>query len=219
MQVEIWADVVCPWCYLGKARLDAALAAIEFRDDVDVVYRSFELDPQAPIDRSEPLLGHLSAKYGVDPAQAQQMQDKVSALAAHEGLHYRLDLARTARTFDAHRLLHLAGDLGTQDTLAERLFAAYFTEGARINEAPVLQLLAEEAGLPTDRAREVLGSDAYTDAVRADEATASALGITGVPFFVVDRRLAASGAQETEVLVDLLTTARDQSLVSDLRDR
>lgn len=217
MQVEVWADVVCPWCYLGKRRLDKALATFEHRDEVSVVYRSFELDPTAPPERSEPLLGHLSAKYDMDSAQAQQMVDRVSSLAADEGLHYRLDLARTARTFDAHRLIHLAGELGLQDEMIERLLSAYFTEGARINDAAVLAQIADEAGLPADRVRGVLSSDELGDAVRADQRSAAALGITGVPFFAVDRRLAVSGAQPTEVLSQLLATARDREAVADAR--
>jgi predicted DsbA family dithiol-disulfide isomerase len=217
MQVEIWADVVCPWCYLGKRRFDNALGAFEHRDDVEVVYRSFELDPSAPADRSEPLLGHLSAKYGIDPAQVQAMQDRVSTLAADEGLSFRLDRARTARTFDAHRLIHLAGELGLAHEMVERLFAAYFTEGATITHAPTLVTLAEQAGIPADHATSVLGSQQYSDAVRADEQDASALGITGVPFFVVDRRLAVSGAQSPQVFAELLSTARYQRVDSDLR--
>ena len=217
MQVEIWADVVCPWCYLGKRRFDNALAGYEHRDDVTVVYRSFELDPSAPPERSEPLLGHLSAKYGIDAAEAQAMQDRVTGLAAEEGLAYRLDLARTARTFDAHRLIHLAGEVGRQDAMVERLFSAYFTQGARINEADVLADLAEQAGLPADRTASVLASDEFTDAVRDDQRTAAHLGISGVPFFVVDRRLGASGAQPTEVLARLLSSARDSGAVANAR--
>jgi len=204
MQIEVWADIVCPWCYLGKRRFDTALARYERRDEVDVVYRSFELDPTAPADRSEPVLAHLSTRYGIDPAQAQQMQDTVSSLAAAEGLKYRLDLARTARTFDAHRLTHLAKAHGVQDAMAERLFAAYFTEGAVITEVDTLVGLAEQVGLEASAAREVLRTGAYADDVRADEKLASQLGITGVPFFVRDRRVGVSGAQPTDVFDQLL---------------
>jgi predicted DsbA family dithiol-disulfide isomerase len=204
MQIEVWADVVCPWCYLGKRRFDTALAAYEHRDEVEVVYRSFELDPAAPANRSEPLAAHLSAKYGIDAAQVQEMEDRVTGLAAAEGLTYRLDLARTARTFDAHRLIHLAGAHDRQDAMTERLFAAYFTEGAVITDPDTLVSLAEQVGVDAAAARDMLDGDAYTDAVRADEQAAAQLGITGVPFFVRDRRVGVSGAQPTEVLTQLL---------------
>jgi predicted DsbA family dithiol-disulfide isomerase len=204
MRIEVWADVVCPWCYLGKRRFDNALAAYERRDEVEVVYRSFELDPAASATRSDPLGAHLSAKYGIDAAQVQAMEDRVTGLAAEEGLTYRLDLARTARTFDAHRLIHLAREHDRQDAMTERLFAAYFTEGAVITDAATLVALAEQAGVDGTAARDVLGSDAYTDAVRSDEQVATQLGITGVPFFVRDRRVGVSGAQPTEVLAQLL---------------
>ena len=204
MQIEVWADVVCPWCYLGKRRFDNALARYERRDEVAVVYRSFELDPDAPADRSEPVLPHLSTRYGIDPAQAQQMQDTVSGLAAAEGLVYRLDLALTARTFDAHRLTHLAKALGVQEAMTERLFAAYFTEGAVVNDVDTLVSLAEQAGIDASAAREVLRTGAYADDVRADEQLAAQLGITGVPFFVRDRRVGVSGAQPNEVFDQLL---------------
>lgn len=217
MQVEIWVDVVCPWCYVGKRRLDKALAAYEHRDDVTVVYRSFELDPAAPPEHSEPLLGHLSTKYGIDAEQVQQMQDRVSGLAAEEGLAYRLDLARTARTFDAHRLIHLAGSIDLQEAMVETLFTAYFTEGARINNAQVLVGLAERAGLPADLAATVLAADEFATDVRADQQLAAQFGTTGVPFTVADRRVAVSGAQPTEVFAQLLSTSRDQAVASDLR--
>lgn len=204
MQIEVWADVVCPWCYLGKRRFDTALAACERRDEVQVVYRSFELDPAAPTERSEPLTAHLSSKYGIDPAQARAMQDRVTALAAQEGLTYRLDLARTARTFDAHRMIHLARTHDRQDAMTERLFAAYFTEGAEITKHDTLVSLAEQAGIDGRAARDVLRSDAYADTVRADEQLAAHLGITGVPFFVRDRQVGVSGAQPTGVLARLL---------------
>jgi len=217
MRVEIWADVVCPWCYLGKRRFEGALATFEHADDVEVVYRSFELDPSAPAERSEPLLGHLSAKYGISPAQVQAMQDRVSALAADEGLTFHLERARTARTFDAHRLIHLAGDLGLAPQMAERLFAAYFTEGMTITDTSTLVALGEQVGVPAGRATAVLGSTQYADRVRADQQDAAALGITGVPFFVVDRRLAVSGAQPQQSFAELLSTARYQEAASDLR--
>lgn len=204
MRIEIWSDVVCPWCYIGKRRFERALSAFDARDDVEVVYRSFELDPHAPAERADLLTGHLAGKYGVDLTQAQAMQDRVTSLAAVEGLTYRLDLARTARTFDAHRVLHLARKQGVQPAMKERLLRGYFSEGAWVADPDVLVRLAVDVGLLEVDVRDVLSSDAHGAEVRADEQEAAALGIQGVPFFVVDRRLAVSGAQPTEVFTQLL---------------
>jgi predicted DsbA family dithiol-disulfide isomerase len=204
VRIEIWSDVVCPWCYIGKRRFERALSAFDARDDVEVVYRSFELDPHAPAERADLLTGHLAGKYGVDLTQAQAMQDRVTSLAAVEGLTYRLDLARTARTFDAHRVLHLARKQGVQPAMKERLLRGYFSEGAWVADPDVLVRLAVDVGLLEVDVRDVLSSDAHGAEVRADEQEAAALGIQGVPFFVVDRRLAVSGAQPTEVFTQLL---------------
>ena len=207
MQVEIWSDVVCPWCYVGKRRFERALAAFEHRDEVEVVWRSFELDPTAPAERSGPYAGHLAAKYGVPLAQAQEMIDGMTATAAADGVELRFDRARPGSTFDAHRLLHLAGELGVQDAVKERLLRATFAEGEPVGDADALVRLVAEAGVDPERARAVLADGSYADAVRADEEEARALGITGVPFFVVDRTYGVSGAQPVEVLVQVLERA------------
>jgi predicted DsbA family dithiol-disulfide isomerase len=203
--VEIWSDVVCPWCYIGKRRFEAALA--RFGRPVDVRWRSFRLDPDAPPEQDIPLAEHLAAKYGVSRADGEAMLERVAATAAHEGLEYRFDRARRGSTFDAHRLLHLAADRGVQDAVKERLLAAYFTEGEPIGDAGTLARLGAEAGLDRDEASSVLAGDAYADAVRRDEADARALGITGVPFFVADRAFGASGAQPPEMLLGMLERA------------
>jgi predicted DsbA family dithiol-disulfide isomerase len=204
VHVEIWSDIACPWCYVGKRRFEAALAAFEHRDEVGVTWRSFELDPGAPLDRGVDSATHLAAKYGTTRERALAMHENMAAMAAGDGLDFRFDLARGGNTFDAHRLLHLAGEHGSQDALKERLFRAYFTEGRLVSDPEVLERLGREAGLPEDDVRELLGSDRYADEVRDDERTAASLGITAVPFFVVDRALGASGAQPPEVLGDLL---------------
>jgi predicted DsbA family dithiol-disulfide isomerase len=202
--VEIWSDVVCPWSYLGKRRFERALDSFEAADQVEVLFRAFELDPAAPADRSEVLTEHLSQKYGVPLAQAQAMQDRVSALAAQEGLLYRFDLARTARTFDAHRLIALGRAQQRQHAVVERLMAAYVTQGVRINETAELVRLGTDAGLDADLVQRTLAGGEYGDDVREDERLAASLGITGVPFFVVDRTLGVSGAQPVEVLAEML---------------
>jgi predicted DsbA family dithiol-disulfide isomerase len=207
VQVEIWSDVVCPWCAIGKRRFAAALARFPHRDEVTVRWRSFELDPGAPPEREVDNVEHLAAKYGMSRADAEAAQQRVAAAAAAEGWDFHLDRARGGNTVDAHRLLHLAAERGVQDAVKERLLAAYFEQGERIGDHPTLVRLAAEAGLDADEARAVLAGDRYREAVRADEAQARAYGITGVPFFVVDRRYGVSGAQPADVLLDVLERA------------
>jgi predicted DsbA family dithiol-disulfide isomerase len=207
VHVEIWSDIACPWCYIGKRRFEAALAAFEHRDEVRVTWRSFELDPQAPVERPGDRAVHLAAKYGSSVEQARAMQDNMTAVAAGEGLDFRFDIAREGNTFDAHRLLHLAAAHGVQDAVEELLMRAYLTEGELISDTATLTRLGVEAGLPEDEVRDLLATDHYADAVREDERTASSLGITAVPFFVIDRAFGASGAQSPEVLGDLLRQA------------
>jgi predicted DsbA family dithiol-disulfide isomerase len=198
VKVEIWSDVVCPWCYIGKRRFEAALR--EFPHPVEVVWKSFQLDPTATSSPAGDHVHHLARKYGRTLEQAQQMVDNVTAAAAQEGLSYRLDIARSGNTFDAHRLLHLAREAGVQDELKERLDRAYFTEAEPVDDHETLTRLAVEVGLDEKRVREVLATDRFADAVRTDVAEARALGITGVPFFVIDRRYGVSGAQPPELL-------------------
>lgn len=205
MQLDIWSDVVCPWCAVGKRRLETALTRFPHADDVEVTWRSFELDPGAPRERTVSTVEHLAAKYGVSRAEAQAMQERMTEVAAGEGLAFRLDVARSGNTHDAHRLLHLARERGVQDTMKGRLLTAYLCEGEAVGAPDVLARLAADAGLDAGEAAAVLDGDAYSDAVRADQADARSLGITAVPFFVVDRAFGVSGAQPPEVLLELLT--------------
>jgi predicted DsbA family dithiol-disulfide isomerase len=207
MQVEIWSDVVCPWCYIGKRRFERALERFDHADEVEVVWRSFELDPTAPTDGDLDLVGRLAAKYGVPRSRAEAMNQRVTDIAAGEGLHYRLDIARPGRTFDAHRLLHLAADHGRQAALKEALLAAYQSEGEPIADHDVLVRVAVSVGLDEDDVRQVLESDKYASDVRHDEREARDLGITGVPMFVLDRHYAVSGAQPSDILLDALERA------------
>ena len=200
MQVEIWSDIACPWCYIGKRRFEAALAGFAHRDAVTVAWRSFELDPQAPKqhDVSQPEL--LARKYGMSVADAQAMNARMTDAAAGEGLTFRLDDMKVGNTFDAHRLLHFAEAHGKREALGERLFAAYLSESAALSDAETLVALALDVGLDPRAAREMLGGDLFADAVRHDEAEAREIGVTGVPFFVLDRRYGLSGAQGPDVL-------------------
>lgn len=211
MIVEIWSDVACPWCYVGKRRLEAALADFEHRDEVELRWRSFELDPGAPRERDVDGATHLAEKYGMSRDEAVARQRQLAELAAGDGLEMRFDLVRGANTFDAHRLLHLAAERGVQNELKERLMRAHHTEGESLGDPATLERLAVDAGLDREEVRDVLGGDRYRSAVRADEQMAASLGINGVPFFVADRRVAASGAQSPEVLGAMLRQAWDAS--------
>lgn len=209
LQVEIWSDIACPWCYVGKRRFESALAGFPHRDAVVVTWRSFELDPRAPRTHDEPALQLLSRKYGVPIEQAQAMNQRLTDTAAGEGLVFRLEDVKVGNTFDAHRLLHFAHALGLRDALSERLFSAYLGEGAALGDVETLVRLAAEAGLDAEAARRVLDSAQYADAVRAEEAEAAALGVSGVPMFVLDRRYGVSGAQSANVLRGALQQAWD----------
>jgi predicted DsbA family dithiol-disulfide isomerase len=214
VQVEIWSDVVCPWCYIGKRRFETALASFPHRDEVEVLWRSFELDPRAPRTVDGDPIRRLAGKYGVSVEQAAAMHGRVTSVAAEEGLSYRLDIARRGNTFDAHRLLHLAADEGRQGELQERLLAAYQSEGEAIGDPDTLARLAVEVDLDEAEVRDVLASDRYGDGVRADERDAMELGVSGVPFFLVDRRYAVPGAQSPDLLRRALDRAwADQSPV------
>ncbi len=209
MDIEVWSDVVCPWCYIGTTRLHRALERFPGHDDVTVRYRSFELDPSRGASTDQTLVEMLSAKYGVSTDQAQAMNQRVSDIAAGEGLAYRLDIARPGNSFDAHRVSHLADSLGLGAAMTDRLHAAYFTEGAAISDPDTLVRLARDVGVDGDRAQATLASDEFGDAVREDERLAAELGVRGVPFFVFDRRFGVSGAQEVSVLLSALEQAAE----------
>ena len=211
MNIEIWSDVVCPWCYIGKRRFERAVASFGHPDEVEVTYRSFELDPGAPAQRTGTHAEHLAHKYGMTVAEAEQAGVQMTERAAADGLEFRFDLMRGGNTFDAHRVLHLASEHGLQPEMKERLMRATFTEGLPIADKATLVRLATEVGLPAAEAQAVVDGDAYTDAVRADEQQAARYGITGVPFFVADGKYAVSGAQPPEVLLQLLQRAYDDA--------
>ncbi len=204
MQVEIWSDVVCPWCYLGKRRFEQALASFPHRDQVSVTYRSFELDPAAPIGQTTPTVALLASKYGMSASQAQAAQRQMEERAAAAGLTFRMGELRSGNTKDAHRLLQFAKDRDLQPELMERLHQAYFTDQESIFDQDALAGYAAQVGLDRAEAEKVLAGDDYAAAVDEDEATAHALGATGVPFFVIDRKYGISGAQPAAAISQVL---------------
>ena len=204
MKVEIWSDVICPWCFVGKRRFETALENFAHRDDVQVIWRSFELDPDAPRQLSGNLLEMLSEKYVVTLQQAAEMNDRVSSIAKEVGLEYKLEVARPGNTFDAHRLLHFAESRGLGDRAIERMMQAYFSESLPVGERAALVKLAPEFGIAESDAAAMLESDAYSDAVRADEARAAEFKVRGVPFFVFDEKHGISGAQPVGVFAEAL---------------
>jgi len=205
IEIEIWSDVACPWCYIGKHRFLAALAEFEGRDRVTVVWRSYQLSPDTPAGQRRSELDALVESKGMAPEQVRQMFGHVAQTAAEEGLRLDFDTVIAANTFDAHRLIHLADD--RRDAVAEALFRAHFADGAVIDDRETLVDIASRAGLDADTVRAALASDAAADAVRADLDTARALQVSAVPFFVANRRVAVSGAQPKDVFLQLLAQA------------
>jgi predicted DsbA family dithiol-disulfide isomerase len=209
MQVEIWSDVVCVWCYIAKRRFEEALTGFEGRDDVEVTWRSFELDPggsREPID----LTRLLAEKYDIHAEEAAERHARSTATAAGVGLEIHLEKALSGNTFDAHRLIHLARSHGLQAEMQERLFGAYFSDGLPISDRDTLVAQAVAVGLDAEEARAMLESDRFAPEVRDDEQTAARFGISGVPFFVLDRRLAVSGAQPAETFLGALEQIRSE---------
>jgi len=207
IKIEIWSDVVCPWCYIGKRRFEKALAQYEHADEVEITWRSFELDPVAPRVQTEPHAERLSRKYGVSLAQVATMNQRLIGEAKKEGLDFNLDEAKGGNTFDAHRLIHLAAESDRAGEMKERLMKAYFTEGVPIGERAELVRLAMETGLEEAEVKAMLSSDRFVNDVRSDEARARAFGIGGVPFFAIDEQFGVSGAQPADVLLDALRQA------------
>lgn len=204
MRVDVWSDVVCPWCYIGLANLGAAVDRFDHDDELEVVVHSYQLDPGAPVRDEQPLDERLAAKYGASVSQIRAQQARIVSLGAERGIDFRFDQAIGGNTFDAHRLLHLALRRDLQLELKHRLGRAYFTDGEPIGDPDTLRRAAIDVGLDPDEVEAVLTGDAFAVEVRADIDAARQLGISGVPFFVVDGRLGVSGAQPPEVLLDVL---------------
>lgn len=210
MKVEIWSDIVCPFCYIGKRRFEQALEQVPYRDEVEVIFRSFELDPHAPVNVDHDIHDMLAAKYGMSREQAKQMNDQVSEQARSVGLTYNLDQAVPTNTFDAHRLTHYAAQHGKLIEMTERLFRAYFTEGKHIGDREVLADLAAEIGLDRAEASKILEDGSFEEDVRADQQQAARLGIRAVPFFVINNKYGVSGAQPVDVFVNALNKAHSE---------
>lgn len=207
LQVDVWSDIACPWCYVGKRRLESALK--EFPHEVKVVWHAFELDPSAPKER-DPAVPHvawLAKKYGMSIEQARKNSDRLRDLARAEGLAFDFDHIRSGNTFDAHRVVQLGKLRGRQDAVEERFFSGYLEHGELMSDHATLTRLAVEAGLDEGEVTDVLASDQFSDEVRADEAAAHELGISGVPCFVLDERFAVSGAQPQQVMLSALHQA------------
>ena len=208
MHIDIWSDVVCPWCYLGKRRLEKALASFEGRANVTIGHRSFQLDPKRPKGETTSRRTMLMSKYRLTEERVREMDHNMETMAAAEGLEYHLtEKGQSGNTLDAHRLVHLAASHAREDQMLERLYKAYFTEQRSVFDVESLVSLALAEGLDATEVREALESDRYVDAVRRDLEEARVLGVTGVPFFVIDGRYGISGAQATEVFTRALAMA------------
>ncbi|QCR20658.1 DsbA family oxidoreductase [Agrococcus sp. SGAir0287] len=207
MQVEIWSDVACPWCYIGKRRFEEALARFEHRDDVEVTYRSYQLDPTLPEHYDGTEAEYLATRKGVSVEQAEQMFAHVAQQARSVGLSYDFDALVVANSMRAHQILHLAKEYGVQAEVKEALLAAHFEQGRDIGDASLLECVASAEGVPAEAVREELATGSRIPSVQQDTAEARALGIQGVPTVVLDRRYAVSGAQPAEVFLDALTQA------------
>jgi predicted DsbA family dithiol-disulfide isomerase len=204
VEVEIWSDIACPWCFIGKRRFEAALSLFEHAEEVQVRWRSFELDPEAPHERTGDRAVRLAEKYGLTVERARELERNLVATANGDGLEFRFDIARSGSTFDGHRLVHLAAEHGLQDAMKERLLRAYFEQGELIADGTTLVKLAVEVGLDGEEVGQELAGGRFAEEVREDERLAGELGIGAVPTFVVGRAIGVSGAQPPEVLLDLL---------------
>jgi len=221
LRIDVWSDIACPWCYVGKRRLERALKEFPHADDVSVVWHAFELDPGAPKER-DPSISHaerIAKKYGLSVEQARQNSERLRQIAQGEGLAFDFEHIRSGNTFDAHRLIQLARARGLQGEAEERFFKAYLEEGALMSDHGTLASLAADAGLDEGEVADVLASDQFAKEVRADEARAHELGISGVPCFVLDGRFAVSGAQSPQVLLSALHQAwAERSQVTELAE-
>jgi predicted DsbA family dithiol-disulfide isomerase len=207
MKVEVWTDIHCPWCYIGKRRLEKALDQFEQRDQVQIIWRSYQLDPNAPRQYPGSEIDMLAQKYGISRQQAEKAHAQLTSLAAHDSLDFHFDHVQLGNSFDAHRLIHLAAARNLSGDVEERLMKAHFTNGLSVSDPDTLVQLAGEAGLDADEARIMLESDAYAKDVRTDEQHAASLGVNGVPFFLFDEKYAVSGAQSVELFHEALNRA------------
>jgi predicted DsbA family dithiol-disulfide isomerase len=212
MKIEIWSDVMCPFCYIGKRRLEGALEAFPHKDDIEIIWKSFQLNPDMQTEPGKSITDYLAEKKGWSLEHTRQMHARLTQSAAEMGLHYDFDKAVVANSFDAHRVVQLAKTRGLGDAMEERLFKAYFSEGKNIADHATLLGLGKDAGLPEAEVAEVLKGDAFSAEVRRDVDEARQIGVTGVPFFVLDRKFAVSGAQDTQVFLKALEKAHEEEI-------
>jgi predicted DsbA family dithiol-disulfide isomerase len=216
MKVEIWSDIACPFCHIGKRNFESALAQFPNSDNVEIEWKSFQLDPNAEVNQQGLQVEKLARKYGVSVDEAKKMNSRVTGMARESGLNFNLDNVKPTNTFDAHRLLHLAKKHGLQEQAEERLFEAYLSEGKHIGEAETLIQLGREIGLDAGEVSQLLNSDDYADAVKEEIRQAQRLGISGVPFFVIDNKYGISGAQPREQFLKTLDDiwSREHGLIN-----
>lgn len=217
MQVEIWSDVVCPWCYIGKRRFEKALGQLDWKRDVEITWRSFELEPSTPLRHEGDMASRLASKYHISEDQARDTMSNITSLASEEGLDYHLETAKMTNSFDAHRLIKLAGLEGLGTEMKERLLSAYFTEGLDISDHSVLERLGTEVGMNGSEISSMYLSDYMASDVRNDESQAGQLGITGVPFFVFNQKYGISGAQSPDVFLEVLNKMKGELLLTQTR--
>jgi len=213
IKVEIWSDIACPFCYIGKRKFEKALGKFSHKEMVEVEWHSFQLQPDAKKDTGFNMYGLLAEKYGVTTERAKQMTDNVVKMANQEGLNLYMDKVIPTNTLDAHRLIHLAAKYGLQDKAEERLFSAYFTEGKNIGNRETLIELGSDIGLNQGKISNMLETDDYIQDVISDSREGQALGLTGVPFFVINRKFGISGAQPSEAFLEALENAWKEELV------
>ncbi|MGM0876902.1 MAG: DsbA family oxidoreductase [Bacillota bacterium] len=204
MQIEVWSDIICPFCYIGKRRLEVALSKFLHREEVTIEYRSFELNPDAQINYDEDNTELLAKKYGTSKEQIIAMNQQLTEQAKEVGLTYHLDKIRPTNTFDAHRLIQFAKQIGKENEMVERLFKAYFTEVRHVGEAKTLIEIAVEVGLDEHEVQSLLNSNQFEADVRAQEQDAQQIGVTGVPFYLINRKYAISGAQPSEAFLEVM---------------
>jgi Predicted dithiol-disulfide isomerase involved in polyketide biosynthesis len=207
LKVEIWSDVVCPWCYIGKRRFEQALEQFEHKQDIEIVWKSYQLDPELKSDPKTTVHQMLANKKGISVEQARQMNDHVTQLAHEAGLSYHFERAVVANTFDAHRLIQLAKKKGLGPEAEERLFRAYFTEGENLADHATLEKIGSEIGIPAQEVSEMLSGRAFADEVSQDAYEAYQLGIRSVPTFVFNERYGIAGAQEPDLFLSTLRKA------------
>lgn len=214
MKIEVWSDFVCPFCYIGKRRLETALNNFEHKDEVELVFKSFELDPSAKKKYGENINELIAQKYGITVEKAKESNDQLVEQAKAVGLKYNFDDLIPTNSFDAHRLAHYAKSQGKMNELAERIFKGYFVDSLNISDDKVLAALAGEVGLDSEKALRILESDQYSAEVRNDEESASKFRVGGVPYFVFDNKYAVSGAQPTDLFLDVLNKVKKEELSS-----